>query len=138
MDGGRYLKLDDFKDQDEDFLSPKKTLRDFEGGVGTTYVCARDAAEGRLRVQLPFCPTGPTPLPFPEFRACLRRRSCWTRWVRIPNLFGVVCAAPWWCARRTTQTGFTWLWRLLLEVPGTAACNILVWANGALCSPAGA
>uniref|UniRef100_H3C8U9 Ankyrin 1 n=1 Tax=Tetraodon nigroviridis TaxID=99883 RepID=H3C8U9_TETNG len=37
MDGGRYLKLDDFKDQDEDFLSPKKTLRDFEGGVGTTF-----------------------------------------------------------------------------------------------------
>lgn len=36
MDGGRYLKLDDFKDQDDDFLSPKKTLRDFEGGVGTT------------------------------------------------------------------------------------------------------
>lgn len=41
MDGGRYLKLDDFKDQDDDFLSPKKTLRDFEGGVGTTYVCTR-------------------------------------------------------------------------------------------------
>ncbi|XP_068562010.1 ankyrin-1 isoform X4 [Cebidichthys violaceus] len=36
MDGGRYLKLDDFKDQDDDFLSPKKTLRDFEGGMGTT------------------------------------------------------------------------------------------------------
>ncbi|KAM9794807.1 uncharacterized protein ank1b isoform 1-T1 [Syngnathus typhle] len=36
MDGARYLKLDDFKDQDDDFLSPKKTLRDFEGGVGTT------------------------------------------------------------------------------------------------------
>ncbi|XP_031711735.1 ankyrin-1 isoform X1 [Anarrhichthys ocellatus] len=36
MDGGRYLKLDDFKDQDDDFLSPKKTLRDFEGGIGTT------------------------------------------------------------------------------------------------------
>lgn len=38
MDGARYLKLDDFKDQDDDFLSPKKTLRDFEGGMGTTYV----------------------------------------------------------------------------------------------------
>eukprot|EP00064_Thunnus_orientalis_P014646 superscaffoldBa00002573_g14693 len=36
MDGARYLKLDDFKDQDDDFLSPKKTLRDFEGGTGTT------------------------------------------------------------------------------------------------------
>ncbi|XP_024154431.1 ankyrin-1 isoform X1 [Oryzias melastigma] len=36
LDGARYLKLDDFKDQDDDFLSPKKTLRDFEGGVGTT------------------------------------------------------------------------------------------------------
>ncbi|XP_071323037.1 ankyrin-1 isoform X4 [Trachinotus anak] len=36
MDGARYLKLDDFKDQDDDFLSPKKTLRDFEGGMGTT------------------------------------------------------------------------------------------------------
>lgn len=45
MDGGRYLKLDDFKDQDDDFLSPKKTLRDFEGGVGTTYVCTRHDAE---------------------------------------------------------------------------------------------
>lgn len=38
MDGARYLKLDDFKDQDDDFLSPKKTLRDFEGGMGTTWV----------------------------------------------------------------------------------------------------
>lgn len=38
MDGARYLKLDDFKDQDDDFLSPKKTLRDFEGGMGTTSV----------------------------------------------------------------------------------------------------
>ncbi|XP_035464259.1 ankyrin-1 isoform X9 [Scophthalmus maximus] len=36
MDGARYLKLDDFKDQDDDFLSPKKSLRDFEGGMGTT------------------------------------------------------------------------------------------------------
>ncbi|XP_047228050.1 ankyrin-1-like [Girardinichthys multiradiatus] len=36
LDGARYLKLDDFKDQDDDFLSPKKTLRDFEGGTGTT------------------------------------------------------------------------------------------------------
>ncbi|XP_028318088.1 ankyrin-1-like isoform X2 [Gouania willdenowi] len=36
MDGARYLKLDDFKDQDDDFLSPKKTLRDFEPGMGTT------------------------------------------------------------------------------------------------------
>ncbi|XP_045547480.1 ankyrin-1 isoform X4 [Salmo salar] len=36
MDGARYLKLDDLKDQDDDFLSPKKTLRDFEGGLGTT------------------------------------------------------------------------------------------------------
>ncbi|XP_034085159.1 ankyrin-1 isoform X2 [Gymnodraco acuticeps] len=36
MDGGRYLKLDDFKDQDDDFLSPKKTFRDFEGGMGTS------------------------------------------------------------------------------------------------------
>lgn len=36
MDGARYLKLDDFKDQDDDFLSPKKTLRDFEGGMGAT------------------------------------------------------------------------------------------------------
>lgn len=45
MDGGRYLKLDDFKDQDDDFLSPKKTLRDFEGGVGTTYVRARRGAD---------------------------------------------------------------------------------------------
>lgn len=36
MDGARYLKLDDFKDQDDDFLSPKKTLREFEGGMGTT------------------------------------------------------------------------------------------------------
>ncbi|XP_030626149.1 ankyrin-1 [Chanos chanos] len=36
MDGARYLKLDDLKDQDEDFLSPKKTLRDFESGLGTT------------------------------------------------------------------------------------------------------
>ncbi|XP_019713471.1 ankyrin-1-like [Hippocampus comes] len=36
MDGARYLKLDDFKDQDDDFLSPKKTLKDFEGVVGTT------------------------------------------------------------------------------------------------------
>ncbi|XP_077594165.1 uncharacterized protein ank1b isoform X5 [Stigmatopora nigra] len=36
IDGARYLKLDDFKDQDDDFLSPKRTLRDFEGGVGTT------------------------------------------------------------------------------------------------------
>lgn len=52
MDGGRYLKLDDFKDQDDDFLSPKKTLRDFEGGVGTTYVCARDHA-GRCLVIKP-------------------------------------------------------------------------------------
>lgn len=42
LDGGRYLKLDDLKDQDDDFLSPKKTLRDFEGGVGTTYVCTRN------------------------------------------------------------------------------------------------
>ncbi|XP_077089095.1 uncharacterized protein ank1b isoform X8 [Siphateles boraxobius] len=36
MDGARYLKLDDLKDQDDDFLSPKKTLRDFESGMGTT------------------------------------------------------------------------------------------------------
>uniref|UniRef100_UPI003AB02D68 uncharacterized protein ank1b n=1 Tax=Centroberyx gerrardi TaxID=166262 RepID=UPI003AB02D68 len=36
MDGARYLKLDDLKDQDDDFLSPKKTLRDFESGLGTT------------------------------------------------------------------------------------------------------
>ncbi|XP_056444485.1 ankyrin-1 [Gadus chalcogrammus] len=36
MDGGRYLKLDDFKDQDDDFLSPKRTMRDFESGMGTT------------------------------------------------------------------------------------------------------
>lgn len=36
LDGARYLKLDDFKDQDDDFLSPKKTLRDFDGGMGTT------------------------------------------------------------------------------------------------------
>ncbi|CAL8276448.1 unnamed protein product [Merluccius merluccius] len=36
MDGGRYLKLDDLKDQDDDFLSPKRTLRDFESGLGTT------------------------------------------------------------------------------------------------------
>ncbi|XP_061119227.1 ankyrin-1-like isoform X1 [Conger conger] len=36
MEGGKYLKLDDLKDQDEDFLSPKKTLREFEGGLGTT------------------------------------------------------------------------------------------------------
>lgn len=36
MDGARYLKLDDFKDQDDDFLSPKKSLREFEGGMGTT------------------------------------------------------------------------------------------------------
>uniref|UniRef100_A0A3Q3APQ9 Ankyrin-1 n=1 Tax=Kryptolebias marmoratus TaxID=37003 RepID=A0A3Q3APQ9_KRYMA len=36
LDGARYLKLDDFKDQDDDFLSPKKTLRDFDGGTGTT------------------------------------------------------------------------------------------------------
>ncbi|XP_038154888.1 ankyrin-1 isoform X2 [Cyprinodon tularosa] len=36
MDGARYLKLDDFKDQDDDFLSPKKTLRDFDSGTGTT------------------------------------------------------------------------------------------------------
>ncbi|KAJ7988486.1 hypothetical protein DPEC_G00324060 [Dallia pectoralis] len=36
MDGAHYLKLDDLKDQDDDFLSPKKTLRDFEGGLGTT------------------------------------------------------------------------------------------------------
>lgn len=42
LDGGRYLKLDDLKDQDDDFLSPKKTLRDFEGGVGTTYVWTRN------------------------------------------------------------------------------------------------
>uniref|UniRef100_A0A665X9M5 Ankyrin 1, erythrocytic b n=1 Tax=Echeneis naucrates TaxID=173247 RepID=A0A665X9M5_ECHNA len=33
MDGARYLKLDDFKDQDDDFLSPKKTLRDFEDSL---------------------------------------------------------------------------------------------------------
>ena len=38
MDGGRYLKLDDFKDQDDDFLSPKRTMRDFESGMGTTWV----------------------------------------------------------------------------------------------------
>uniref|UniRef100_A0A8C8CPW2 Ankyrin 1, erythrocytic b n=1 Tax=Oncorhynchus tshawytscha TaxID=74940 RepID=A0A8C8CPW2_ONCTS len=36
MDGARHLKLDDLKDQDDEFLSPKKTLRDFEGGLGTT------------------------------------------------------------------------------------------------------
>uniref|UniRef100_A0A8C9VCH8 Ankyrin-1 n=1 Tax=Scleropages formosus TaxID=113540 RepID=A0A8C9VCH8_SCLFO len=36
LEGARYLKLDDLKDQDEDFLSPKKTLRDFESGMGTT------------------------------------------------------------------------------------------------------
>lgn len=36
MDGARYLKLDDLKDQDEDFLSPKKSLREFESGMGTT------------------------------------------------------------------------------------------------------
>ncbi|KAL2099761.1 hypothetical protein ACEWY4_004155 [Coilia grayii] len=36
MDGARCLKLDDLKDQDDDFLSPKKTLRDFESGLGTT------------------------------------------------------------------------------------------------------
>ncbi|KAG9354021.1 hypothetical protein JZ751_012145, partial [Albula glossodonta] len=36
MEGARYLKLDDLKDQDDDFLSPKKTLRDFESGLGTT------------------------------------------------------------------------------------------------------
>ncbi|XP_028828999.1 ankyrin-1 isoform X2 [Denticeps clupeoides] len=36
MDGARYLKLDDLKDQDDDFLSPKKTLKDFESGLGTT------------------------------------------------------------------------------------------------------
>lgn len=64
MDGGRYLKLDDFKDQDDDFLSPKKTLRDFEGGVGTTYVCARDTAERWLVVN---------PLPVPQ--AVLPRHS---------------------------------------------------------------
>uniref|UniRef100_A0A8C7M8I1 Ankyrin 1 n=1 Tax=Oncorhynchus kisutch TaxID=8019 RepID=A0A8C7M8I1_ONCKI len=33
-DEGRLL--DDLKDQDDEFLSPKKTLRDFEGGLGTT------------------------------------------------------------------------------------------------------
>ncbi|CAB1318604.1 unnamed protein product, partial [Coregonus sp. 'balchen'] len=33
---GRTVSLDDLKDQDDDFLSPKKTLRDFEGGLGTT------------------------------------------------------------------------------------------------------
>ncbi|XP_062867659.1 ankyrin-1 isoform X2 [Trichomycterus rosablanca] len=36
MDGARYLKLDDLKDQDEDFLSPKKSLREFESGMGMT------------------------------------------------------------------------------------------------------
>ncbi|XP_058271338.1 ankyrin-1 isoform X1 [Hemibagrus wyckioides] len=36
MDGARYLKLDDLKDQDDDFLSPKKSLREFESGMGTT------------------------------------------------------------------------------------------------------
>ncbi|XP_064163969.1 ankyrin-1 isoform X2 [Anguilla rostrata] len=36
MEGAKYLKLDDLKDQDDDFLSPKKTLRDFESGLGTT------------------------------------------------------------------------------------------------------
>ncbi|XP_035382909.1 ankyrin-1 isoform X1 [Electrophorus electricus] len=36
MDAARYLKLDDLKDQDDDFLSPKKSLREFEGGLGTT------------------------------------------------------------------------------------------------------
>uniref|UniRef100_A0A672RZC5 Ankyrin 1 n=1 Tax=Sinocyclocheilus grahami TaxID=75366 RepID=A0A672RZC5_SINGR len=39
MDGARYLKLDDLKDQDDDFLSPKKTLRDFESGMGMTCHC---------------------------------------------------------------------------------------------------
>nr|XP_023682212.1 ankyrin-1-like [Paramormyrops kingsleyae] len=36
LEGARCLKLDDLKDQDEDFLSPKKSLRDFESGQGTT------------------------------------------------------------------------------------------------------
>ncbi|KAJ8286759.1 hypothetical protein GJAV_G00042960 [Gymnothorax javanicus] len=36
MEGAKYLKMDDLKDQDEDFLSPKKTLREFESGLGTT------------------------------------------------------------------------------------------------------
>ncbi|XP_066570422.1 ankyrin-1a isoform X3 [Amia ocellicauda] len=34
VEGAKYLKLDDLKDQDEDFLSPKKSL-DFESGLGT-------------------------------------------------------------------------------------------------------
>lgn len=72
MDGGRYLKLDDFKDQDDDFLSPKKTLRDFEGGAGTTYVCARDHAERRAAIK---------PLPVPQ--AVLPRHS--QNSVRVPG-----------------------------------------------------
>ncbi|XP_069038364.1 ankyrin-1a isoform X8 [Lepisosteus oculatus] len=34
VEGAKYLKLDELKDQDEDFLSPKKSL-EYESGLGT-------------------------------------------------------------------------------------------------------
>ncbi|CDQ64130.1 unnamed protein product [Oncorhynchus mykiss] len=72
MDGARHLKLDDLKDQDDEFLSPKKTLRDFEGGLGTT---------ARVGLNTPYSPAipripcvspetvlleGHTPVPLPK------------------------------------------------------------------------
>lgn len=33
-EGARYMKMDDLKDHDDDFLSPKKSL-EYERGLGT-------------------------------------------------------------------------------------------------------
>uniref|UniRef100_W5NDP9 Ankyrin-1 n=1 Tax=Lepisosteus oculatus TaxID=7918 RepID=W5NDP9_LEPOC len=37
VEGAKYLKLDELKDQDEDFLSPKKSL-EYESGLGTASI----------------------------------------------------------------------------------------------------
>uniref|UniRef100_A0A8C8EN64 ZU5 domain-containing protein n=1 Tax=Oncorhynchus tshawytscha TaxID=74940 RepID=A0A8C8EN64_ONCTS len=66
MDGARHLKLDDLKDQDDEFLSPKKTLRDFEGGLGTTpYSPAIPRIPCALSLSLPLSPQH-TPVPLPK------------------------------------------------------------------------
>ncbi|XP_035234414.1 ankyrin-1-like isoform X5 [Anguilla anguilla] len=38
VEGTRYVKMDDLKDHDDDFLSPKKSL-DYESGLGTAIPC---------------------------------------------------------------------------------------------------
>nr|XP_015210193.1 PREDICTED: ankyrin-1 [Lepisosteus oculatus] len=50
VEGAKYLKLDELKDQDEDFLSPKKSL-EYESGLGTAFLVSFmvDARGGSMR-----------------------------------------------------------------------------------------